>query len=273
MGLRGRRHREAQGQRRAGLTGMARLDGKTVWITGAASGLGREAALYCAREGAAIIATDLAAPDAVAAEIVAAGGACLALAQDVTDEAAWDSVADAAEARFGAIHVLVNNAGMGASRPVVDSDLAFWRRMMTVNLDSVFLGTRTAFRRMKDGGSVINISSILGLVGNAGTTAYCASKGGVRLFTKAAAVEAAQAGGGIRVNSIHPGYIDTPMVEQGVERTGQPDKALAYIASRHPVGHLGVPGDIASAVVYLASDESRFVTGAELVVDGGYTAW
>ena len=167
----------------------------------------------------------------------------------------------------------MNNAGVGASRALADTDLAFWRRIQSVNLDAVFLGTRTGFRRMAPGGSIINISSVLGIVGNTGTSAYSASKGGVRLFSKSAAVEAAQTGLGIRVNSVHPGYIGTPMVMDNVANQAEPEKVVAMIRARHPVGHLGEPEDIANAVVYLASDETKFVTGTEIIVDGGYTAW
>lgn len=252
---------------------MGRLDGKVVWITGAASGLGRASALACAGEGATILATDLEAPVAVVTEIEGLGGQATALAQDVTDEARWDVIADEAETRFGGFQVLVNNAGVGANKPLVDSDLAYWRWIQSVNSDAVFLGTRIGFRRMAPGGSIINISSILGIVGNAGTTAYCASKGAVRLFSKAAAVEAAQTGLGIRVNSVHPGYIETPMVMDGVAQRPEPEKIIEMLKARHPVGHLGQPDDIARAVVYLASDETKFVTGTEIVVDGGYTAW
>jgi len=252
---------------------MGRLDGKTVWITGAASGLRRASALACAAEGATLLATDLSAPDDVVTAIEGLGGQATALAQDVTDEARWDAIADEAETRFGGFQVLVNNAGIGARSLLVDTDLAFWQRMQSVNLDAVFMGTRVGFRRMAPGGSIINLSSILGIVGNVGTTAYCASKGGVRLFTKAAAVEAAQTGLGIRVNSIHPGYIETPMVMDGVKAQAEPDKAVEMLKAKHPVGHLGQPDDIAHAVVYLASDETRFMTGSEVVVDGGLTAW
>lgn len=252
---------------------MGRLDGKVVWITGAASGLGRASALACAGEGATILATDLEAPVAVVTEIEGLGGQATALAQDVTDEARWDVIADEAGTRFGGFQVLVNNAGVGANKPLVDSDLAYWRWIQSVNSDAVFLGTRVGFRRMAPGGSIINISSILGIVGNAGTTAYCASKGAVRLFSKAAAVEAAQTGLGIRVNSVHPGYIETPMVMDGVAQRPEPEKIIEMLKARHPVGHLGQPDDIARAVVYLASDETKFVTGTEIVVDGGYTAW
>lgn len=252
---------------------MGRLDGKVVWITGAASGLGRASALACAGEGATILATDLEAPVAVVTEIEGLGGQATALAQDVTDEARWDVIADEAATRFGGFQVLVNNAGVGANKPLVDSDLAYWRWIQSVNSDAVFLGTRVGFRRMAPGGSIINISSILGIVGNAGTTAYCASKGAVRLFSKAAAVEAAQTGLGIRVNSVHPGYIETPMVMDGVAQRPEPEKIIEMLKARHPVGHLGQPDDIARAVVYLASDETKFVTGTEIVVDGGYTAW
>lgn len=252
---------------------MGRLDGKVVWITGGASGLGRESALRCAAEGARLVVTDMEAPDQVAAEIAEAGGEAVALAQDVTEEARWDEIAAVIDDRFGGFDVLVNNAGVGENRPLRDTSLDQWRRVQAVNLDAVFLGTRLAFRRMRKGGSVINISSIMGIVGTPGATAYCASKGGVKLLTKAAAVEAAQTGAGLRVNSIHPGYIETPMVVGGVARRPEPEKIMAEIAARHPVGHLGAPSDIANAVLYLASDESRFVTGSEMVVDGGYTAW
>ena len=243
-----------------------RLDGKKVWITGAASGLGKASALRCAEAGASLILTDLEAPDELAGEI---GAAASAFAQDVCDEERWEEIADT----VGDFNVIVNNAGIGENKPLAEYELSEWRRVLAVNLDAVFLGTRLAFRRMKPGGSVINISSILGIVGNAGTAAYGASKGGVRLLSKHAAVEAAQLGLGIRVNSIHPGYIETPMVIDGVRRRANSDELLKLIASRHPVGHLGEPDDIANGVVYLASEESRFVTGSEMVIDGGYTAW
>ena len=243
-----------------------RLSGKTVWITGAASGLGRASARRCAEEGATLVVTDLKSPDDLAREL---GGQARAFAQDTTDEDRWEELAGL----IGDFQVMVNSAGIGVGGPLTDTSLADWRHVINVNLDATFLATRTGFRHMKTGGSIINLSSILGIVGNAETPAYCASKGGVRLFTKSAAVEAAQKQMGIRVNSIHPGYIETPMVMDRVNE--QPDAAdrLAYIASRHPVGHLGEANDIANAVVYLASDESKFVTGTEMVVDGGYTAW
>ena len=145
---------------------------------------------------------------------------------------------------------------------------------MSINLDGVFLGTRAAIAAMKQsgGGSIVNLSSIAGLVGIAGAAAYCGSKGGVRSFTKAVALECARAGNGIRVNSIHPGYIWTPMVENFLALTPDPAAARAAAAAAHPVGHMGEPDDIAYGVLYLASDEAKFVTGAELVIDGGYTA-
>lgn len=242
-----------------------RLAGKTVWITGAASGLGRASAIRCAEEGARLVVTDLEAPDDLAAEL---GGGAKAFQQDVTDEARWDEIA----AAIGEFHVLVNNAGVADRGPLAETTLERWRFVTGVNLDAVFLGTRTAFRKMKPGGSVINISSILGIVGNAMVPAYCASKGGVRLLSKSAAVEAAQTGLGIRVNSIHPGYIETPMVMDNVRAMPDGNERLAQIAGKHAMGRLGEPDDIAYAVVYLASDESRFVTGTETVVDGGYTA-
>jgi 3(or 17)beta-hydroxysteroid dehydrogenase len=254
----------AQGIGRRFVSG-GRLAGKTVWITGAASGLGRASAIRCAEEGARLIVTDLESPDDLAAEL---GGGSKAYQQDVTEEARWEEIAKDA----GAFHVLVNNAGVADRGSLAETTLEQWRWVTNVNLDAVFLGTRTAFRHMKQGGSVINLSSILGIVGNAMTPAYCASKGGVRLFSKSAAVEGAQMGLGIRVNSIHPGFIETPMVMDAVRADPDSNARLAHIVGRHAMGRLGEPDDIANAVVYLASDESRFVTGSEMVVDGGYTA-
>jgi NAD(P)-dependent dehydrogenase (short-subunit alcohol dehydrogenase family) len=191
---------------------------------------------------------------------------------DVSSERDWKDVIASTLRRFGKLDILVNNAGVMFAASVEETSLDRWRALMSVNCDGVFLGTKHAISAMKArGGSIINISSVAGLVGLPNLGAYSASKGAVRLFTKAAALECAKQGGRIRVNSIHPGGIWTPMLEQFIGKHGE-STADAAAAAMHPVGHAGEPDDIAYGVLYLASDESKFVTGAELVIDGGYTA-
>jgi 3(or 17)beta-hydroxysteroid dehydrogenase len=253
---------------------MGRVRGKVALVTGAGMGLGRAAALMLAREGARVVVTDVK-DDAgrdTAETIIQAGGEAMFIRQDVANESDWRDVIASTRRRFGGLDILVNNAGVLFSSSVEDTSLEQWRWLMSVNLDGVFLGTKNAMVAMKDkGGSIINLSSVAGLVGLANLGAYNASKGAVRLFTKAAALECAKAGGRIRVNSIHPGGIWTPMLEQFIGKQGETG-ADAAAAAMHPVGHAGEPDDIAYGVLYLASDESKFVTGAELVIDGGYTA-
>ena len=253
-----------------------RVRGKVAIVTGAGLGLGRAAALLLAREGARVVVTDVKAAEgaAVAAEIEAAGGEALFLIQDVADEAGWEAVIAATLERFGRLDVLVNNAGVALGASVEDTTLEQWRWLMSINLDGVFLGAKHAIAAMKTtgGGSIINLSSIEGLIGDPNLAAYNASKGGVRIFTKSAALHCAKSGYRIRVNSIHPGYIHTPMVEGYVAAQADAKAAEAAIAALHPLGHLGEPDDIAAGVLYLASEESKFVTGSELVIDGGYTA-
>jgi NAD(P)-dependent dehydrogenase (short-subunit alcohol dehydrogenase family) len=254
-----------------------RVAGKAALVTGAGSGLGAESARRLAREGAAVMLTDIAADSAaaVATAIQDAGGKAAFLAHDVTSEADWARAVAATVEAFGRLDVLVNNAGVssGGALELMTHTLEDWRRVLSVNLDGVFLGLRhagPAIAASRGGGSVINLSSILGKVGNAGAAAYCASKGGVLMLTKAAALEWAPLG--IRVNSIHPGYIDTPMVSGALRRAENGNELREMIISRHALGRLGEPREIADAVVFLASDESSFMTGSELVVDGGYTA-
>jgi NAD(P)-dependent dehydrogenase (short-subunit alcohol dehydrogenase family) len=248
-----------------------RVAGKVALITGGASGLGAESARRLAREGASVVLTDLAADagEALAREI---GDAAIFLAQDVTDESRWPEVVKAAVDRFGRLDVLVNSAGIGEGSPLMEQTLEAWRQIIAINLDGVFLGMRAAAPAMVEagGGSIINLSSILGKVGQAGAAAYCASKGGVLMLTKAAALEWAPAG--IRVNSVHPGYIDTPMVAGAIQRSENGNEMKDLIISRHALGRLGAAREIADGIVFLASDESSFMTGAELVIDGGYTA-
>ncbi len=252
-----------------------RLAGKVALVTGAASGLGAETARRLESEGAAVMLSDLsiAEGEGVTAGIVAAGGRAAFIAHDVTSEEAWDATVIATTTAFGRLDILVNNAGIvGNQLELMTHSLADWRRILAVNLDGVFLGMRAVGPVMagQGSGSVINLSSILGKVGMANTAAYSASKGGVLMLTKAAAVEWASLG--IRVNSVHPGFIDTPMVANALYASENGNEMRSAIIAAHPLGRLGVPREIADAVVFLASDEASFMTGAELVVDGGYTA-
>lgn len=254
---------------------MGRVAGKTAIITGAGLGLGRAAAILLAREGARIVVTDVREQDGAQTRdaITAAGGEAIFVRQDVAREDDWIAVIKAAIDRFGGLDVLVNNAGVALGGSVEATTLEQWRWLMSINLDGVFLGVKHAVTAMKaKGGSIINLSSIEGLIGDPNLAAYDASKGGVRLLTKSAALHCARSGYKIRVNSIHPGYIWTPMVENYLAAQPDPKAARAEIDKLHPLGHIGEPDDIAYGVLYLASDESKFVTGAELVIDGGYTA-
>ncbi len=257
---------------------MNRVEDKVAIVTGAALGLGKASARMLAREGAAVVVTDIkdAEGDALAKSIVEAGGRALYLHHDVSDEKQWEQVIGAACGKFGRLDVLVNNAGVATGSPPEEDTLEHWRWLMSINLDGVFLGTKHAIRAMKKNqparGSIINLSSIAGIVGVPDLGAYCASKGGVRLYTKSTALHCAKAGYNIRVNSIHPGYIWTPMVENYLGEHGDVEEGRRAADALHPLGHIGEPDDIAYAVVYLASDESKFVTGAELVIDGGYIA-
>jgi NAD(P)-dependent dehydrogenase (short-subunit alcohol dehydrogenase family) len=250
-----------------------RVAGKVALVTGAAMGLGAETARRLAREGAAVLLTDRdPAGEAVALEITADGGRAAFRLHDVTSEADWADAVAAAVAQFGKLDILVNNAGIGSnSLDLMTHTLDAWRQILSINLDGVFLGLRHAGPAMAaHGGSIINLSSILGKVAIPNAAAYCASKGGVLMLTKAAAVEWAPLG--IRVNSIHPGFIDTPMVANALHSAENGNEMRDALIAAHPMARFGVPREIADAVVFLASDESSFMTGAELVVDGGYTA-
>ena len=251
---------------------MGRLDGKVAFISGGARGMGAAEARLFAKEGAKVAIGDVLDDDGrqVEAEINQTGGDCVFVHLDVTSEANWQKAIAAATSRFGGLHVLVNNAGIGGvSSLVEETSLADWERVMAINSTGVFLGTKAAIPEMRKsgGGSVINISSQLGLVGTDNSTPqYQASKGAVRIFTKLAAVQYAKEG--IRFNSVHPGPIVTPMT---AGRRSNPE-AYSLMLSRIPLGRFGQPDDVAYAVLYLASDESRYVTGSEVVVDGGWVA-
>ncbi len=247
-----------------------RLAGKTALITGAASGIGRATVVLFHAEGAKVAATDR--NEAGLAELQ--GVADLVLPQDVTDEARWRDVVDAAVAAFGRLDILVNSAGIGTKGNVETETLADWRRTQAVNVEGTFMGCREAVRVMKEtgGGSIVNLSSVAGIIGDAQTIAYCASKGAVRLLTKSAALHCGRSGYKIRVNSVHPSFADTPMVQGLIASSKNPERTREGLARAAPLGRLGRAEEVAAAILYLASDESAFTTGAEIVVDGGLTA-
>jgi len=254
-----------------------RLKDKVVLVTGAASGIGLASAEACAREGAVVIIADVNSKEgeAQARRLAADGLEVEFVPQDVSSEADWRRVVDGILARHGRLDVLVNNAGIAVIAPIEQETLEGWRRTQAVNMEGVFLGTREAVRAMKGGsGSIVNISSIEGIIGEPMVPAYNASKGGVRILTKSVALYCAQQGYRIRVNSVHPGYVATPLVTNAIGAL-PPDEAAALqqdLLGRIPMGRLGEPREIANVVLFLASDESSYMTGSELVVDGGYTA-
>ena len=254
-----------------------RVAGKVALISGAATGIGESIATLLTAEGARVVVADIDEPRgaAVGATIREAGGEALFVSLDVTEEASWQTAVAAAESEFGRLDILVNNAGIAIIESVDKMSLEDWRAVMAVNVDGVFLGTKHAVPAMRraGGGSIVNISSILGLTGEEKLSAYCASKGAVRLFTKAVALECGRDGSGIRVNSVHPGYIRTALSEETCRRDyGDVEVGFAELGKLHPIGRVGEPEEIAAGVLYLASDESKFVTGSELAIDGGYTA-
>jgi 3(or 17)beta-hydroxysteroid dehydrogenase len=251
---------------------MGRVAGKVALVTGGGSGLGAADCMALAREGAAVVVTDvnLAAAEAVADQIKASGGSAMALAHDVSSEAQWVAVMAAIERQFGRLDVLVNNAGVVLSADVEDTTLDKFRWVNGIMIDGVFLGMKYAVPLMNkgDGGSIINMSSVGALLGYPIFFAYSAAKGAVRSMTKSVAVMAQVKGYKIRCNSVHPGAIETPMVQEAEGRIGQPKEIPAGVL---PYGTPGHPDDVAALVVFLASDESRFITGSELVIDNGVT--
>lgn len=253
---------------------MDRVKGKVAIVTGSGGGMGRAEAMLLAQEGAKVVVTDIdeAAAKNVAEEINSQGGKAVFIRHDVASEIDWGIVIRKTLEEFGRLDVLVNNAGVILYKKIEDISLAEWRWLMSVNLDGVFLGTRSAIEVMKKsgGGSIINIASVAGLIGNPDAAAYHASKGGVRSLSKAAAIECSKAGYdyNIRVNSIYPGVINTRMADDLRKDETKYKTAVSW----HPIGHFGEPEDVAYGVLYLASDESKFLTGSELVIDGGWTA-
>ncbi|HEY1930826.1 MAG TPA: glucose 1-dehydrogenase [Acetobacteraceae bacterium] len=250
---------------------MGQLDGKVALITGAASGIGAACARTFAREGAKLLLTDL---DDVGGRRIAAETHGVFMQHDVTDEATWPEVIEGVEAHFDGLHILVANAGIGIMGPAIDMSLADWRRQMAINVDGVFLSVKYCIPLMRrsGGGSIVMMSSVAGLRGSAGLAGYSATKGAVRLFAKSMALECAQAGDKIRVNSVHPGVIDTPIWTKLPAGANAPLNPQTIAAAIVPMGEAGRPEDIADGVLYLASDASRHVTGSELVIDGGMTA-
>jgi NAD(P)-dependent dehydrogenase (short-subunit alcohol dehydrogenase family) len=250
---------------------VGQLDGKVGLITGAASGIGAACARVLSREGAKLVLTDL---DDVAGQQIARDTDGVFVLHDVADETDWPTVIATAEQKFGGLHILVANAGIGIMGPAVDMTLADWRRQMAVNVDGVFLSVKYAIPAMRrsGGGSVIIMSSAAGLLGSAGLACYSATKGAVRLFAKSMALECAQERDNIRVNSVHPGIIDTPIWHKLPPGARVPISAQMIAAAMVPLGVAGTAEDVANSVLFLASDAARHITGSELVVDGGMTA-
>ena len=251
---------------------MGRVDGKVALITGGASGIGLATAGLLAGEGAQVVLTDLVESEANAAAVAARRGRFYKL--DVTRENEWIVVTDAVVSEFGRLDILVNCAGVSLLKDVETTTLEEWRRLMAVNLDGTFLGCKHAIRVMKErgNGSIVNMSSVAGIVGAANLAAYSASKGAVRLLTKSVALHCARKGYNIRCNSVHPSFVETPMLRSMLTAARDPQKLEANYASAAPLGRLAKPIEIARTILFLASDEAAFTTGAELVVDGGLTA-
>jgi NAD(P)-dependent dehydrogenase (short-subunit alcohol dehydrogenase family) len=248
-----------------------RLENKVALISGGARGMGAAEAKLFASEGAKVVIGDILVDEGhrTEAEINEAGGECVFVRLDVTNEVSWKEAVATAVQRFGKLDILVNNAGVLSRGTLEDTTVEEWDRVMDINAKGVFLGTKTAIPEMRKagGGSIVNTSSISGLVGQATMQpVYNASKGAVRIFTKSAAIQYAKEG--IRVNLVHPGAVDTPMVEY---RLGNPE-LQAQANARSPMGRTAQPEEIAYGVLYLASDEASFVTGSELVIDGGFSA-
>jgi meso-butanediol dehydrogenase/(S,S)-butanediol dehydrogenase/diacetyl reductase len=249
-----------------------RLSGKVALITGAASGIGWATAELFAREGAVAVLADRA--TGLLAERLRSlndkNERHRAMALDVTSEADWISAVHEIDAIHGCLDVLVNNAGIGYFRSLVDMSFEEWRSIMAVNLDGVFLGTKYSLPLLARSGkgSIVNVSSIRGQVAGPNTAAYCASKAGVRLLTKSTALECAALRNGVRANSVHPGVIETPMSARALGGAGVLEERRQSI----PMGRFGRSSEIASAIVFLASEESSYMTGSEVTIDGGYTA-
>jgi len=251
-----------------------RLKDKVALITGGASGIGKACAEVFAREGARVVLTDLQQDkgEAVAARV---GGRFIR--HDVTDEAEWIATVDATVADHGRLDVVINNAGVFIAQSIEETDLSVWNKVLGVNLTGVMLGCKHAIRAMKanpggPSGAIVNVSSITGYIGLASAAAYTASKGGVRLLTKSVAVHCARTYKTIRCNSLHPGTIDTPMNQAAFDASGDPEGMRAFFDTIQPIGRMASAAEMAECALFLASDAASFVTGAELLADGGWLA-
>lgn len=255
-----------------------RLKGKIAMVTGAASGLGLRMAERFASEGAHVLLTDIDGPGA-ARTAAAIGPMAAAFTHDVTSEADWAAAVTEAEARFGGLHILVNNAGIGTPGSVESTTLEDWRRVHAIDLDGVFLGCKAALplmrattRREGSRGSILNISSIAGVIASGRMAAYNSAKAGVRHLTKSVALHCASNKDAITCNSVHPAFIDTPILDNFQREGVTKEQVKEKLGRQIPAGTVGEPDDVAWAAVYLCSDEAKFVTGAELYIDGGISA-
>lgn len=266
---------------------MNRLDGKVAFLSGAARGIGGAAAVLMAKAGARVAIGDVLEERGrqTAKDIEAAGGQAMFVALDVTQEASWTAAIDATVKKFGGLDILVNNAGIFVGKGVEEASMEEWHRLVAVNLTGVVLGTKVALPHLKaravaspHGSAIVNLASVAGLVGSQLDPLYSLTKGGVTLFTKSTALEFGRKGYRIRVNSIHPGVIDTDMGQQTFAMraqalgTNDTEATRKVSTTMHPIGRLGIADDIAKGIVFLASDDAGFMTGSGLVVDGGYTA-
>ena len=255
---------------------MGRVENKIALITGAAQGLGAETAKILTKEGASVVLTDINADGVrhVADEINSADSdKAIAFEQDVSSESGWQQTIEATRDRFGRLDILVNNAGIGSIGSVEDETLETWRHLHAVDLDSVFLGCKYGIPWMADGrgGSIVNVSSISGIIAGHNLAAYNSAKAAVRHLSKSVALHCAHEGNNIRCNSVHPAFIDTPILD-GLVSGPDRQAALDKLGRQIPLGRVGQPEDVAYAVLYLASDESQFVTGTEIRIDGGISA-
>ncbi|MBK5253381.1 MAG: glucose 1-dehydrogenase [Peptostreptococcaceae bacterium] len=257
---------------------MARLKSKVAIVTGGAAGIGEATSKLFAKEGAKVVVADVNESNGkrVVSEIIENNGEAIFVKLDVTKKNEWEEAISESIKKFGKLNILVNNAGISFAKDIEETTLEDWNKIMNVNATGVFLGTKYAIKAMKDNGercSIINRSSIDGQIAEAGLFGYCASKGAVTILTKSAALSCGEKGYKIRVNSVHPGYVHTKLTEAEARGYGlEPKEYFEKVGKLHPIGCIGEPIDIAYLDLFLASDESKWVTGSEFVADGGWTA-